>query len=255
MTNQLQPQDEKTVFTKELIFKILSVAIKLAVIVGVIIGVYATSATPGTPITSGNYMASRKYLFFTIQSNLTIAATLGAFLVLDIINFVKEKQGKAKIEIPNCLMIIKQLFTVAIMLTFLVFWLILAPGMVAAGSGAYLVTASNIFCHTLVPLLALADWLLFYNKCNPKKWEFIYGISMPLYYVAFTYICDACGVIFTGEDTVPYFFFNYKIYSWFSIGDGKFGVFYWIVILVLLVLGLSWVISFLKKTVVKKYGN
>ena len=65
-------------------------------------------------------------------------------------------------------------------------------------------------------------------------------------------ICYGLNVDFGGGQRFPYFFLDFLTNGWFNIGDGKFGVFYWIVILILYVIGLSFLIMFIKNIIKKK---
>lgn len=84
---------------------------------------------------------------FTIQSNLWIATLCAVFLVMDIFfkNTIK----------PLWLHVLKFMFTVSILLTYIVFSILLAP-LVEID---YLLSLSNIFLHTVTAILALMDFL------------------------------------------------------------------------------------------------
>lgn len=239
------------------ITKYLSLIIKILIVISVIVGIVATSGA--TRVTSDaetaestGFMAGTTFLYFTIQSNLTIGAICLVFAVIEIVNLIKEKQGKPLLVIPNWLRTVKFVFTVAITLTFLVFSLILSPTFFISGTASYLWSASNIFCHNLTPILAILDWLLYDYVYKSNKYSFIYGIIMPLYYVAFAYICDAFKVQFQPGMTVPYFFFDYHTLGWFRIDASGIGAAYWIALLVLMVFGIGWVLMWGKNKVAAK---
>src|SRR5574344_505747 len=137
--------------------------LRLCITVFMIAGVTSSAS-------DGGFMTVNPLLFFTIQSNITIGLISFAFFVIDVIGFIKKKE----IEIPRWLYALKFLFTVAITLTFLVYWCMLMPTMVAAGMASYLKSAGNIFCHTLVPIFAIADWVLFGGKYREKKYSFLW---------------------------------------------------------------------------------
>lgn len=196
----------------------------------------------------GGFMSINALLYFTIQSNITIAAVAFAFFVIDILCLIKKKEY----QIPRCLYIIKFLFTVAISLTFLVFWTMLAPTI----AGSYLYSLQNVTCHTAVPVLAIIDWLLFSDGFESKKFDFLYGTAMPLYYLAFSMICSFSGIVFDERGTkVPYFFLDYEQNTWFSIGNGKIGVFYWIIVVVCIVLIISIVLLKAHSAILKRRNN
>ena len=116
----------------------------------------------------------------------------------------------------------------------------------------YISTLSNVGCHTLVPLFAIVDWLVFDGKYRNKKYEFLYGVIMPIYYLVFSMICSTQNVDFGRGAKVPYFFLDYYANGWFTIGNGKLGVFWWIWIVVVIVVGISLLLMWGKNAIYKK---
>jgi len=82
---------------------------------------------------------------------------------------------------------------------------------------------------------------------------------MPLYYLGFWVVCVLLGVRFVGIDGVesvaPYFFLDFEANGWISIGNGKIGVVYWMGIVLLLVIGMSFGTYKLKLMTLKKRGE
>lgn len=195
---------------------------------------------------SGSFMGNAiALLYFTIQSNITITAIVAVFLVFEIIAYVKGKN-----YITNGWKIAKYAFTVAIMLTFLVFFVVLLPN--AAFGSSYIFSYNNMSVHLLVPLLALADFLIFDKDIKFKKSEPLYGTAMPIYYLIFSLICSVCGVKFgTADMHVPYFFLDYKKLGWFSFENGM-GVVYWVILLTGVVIGIGYALAFFAKLCNKK---
>lgn len=219
----------------------VSCVLELLVAIFMVIGVVDTA-------NGSDFMSKGVILYFTIQSNITIAAVCFAFFVIQVVGFVKKKT----VEIPKWLYVLKFLFTVAITLTMLVFWCMLMPTM-AGEHPEYIYNLGNLMCHTFVPLLAIIDWLLFSRGYKGGKYDLFWGTAMPLYYLAFSMICSVSGVTFDPQGSkVPYFFLNYEELSWFQIGNGKFGVFYWILIIVVIVLGLSAALFYGQRAIEKK---
>ncbi len=167
------------------------------------------------------------FLYFTIQSNLAIAAVCLAFFALD-------AAAKGRHTVPQGLYALKFVFTVSILLTFTVFALLLAPLMPAS----YLVSPANIFLHNVTPLLALADFLLCGTGFHGRKRHVLYGMLPPLGYAAAALALSQTGMRFNG-DLVPYFFLNYEKLGWFKLGGEGIGVFYWIVLIAALVAALG----------------
>lgn len=220
--------------------KYWSFIIKSLLIIAGIIGLIATFGSSG-------FMSASALLFFTVQSNIWIITIVLVFLVIEIIEMVKHKK-----IIPNWLKTIKYVFTVAITLTFVVFSLLLTPEMIISGNAAYLLSIGNICVHNLVPILAIIDWLLFDEEYKSNKKSFLFGIIMPLYYCIFALVASTIPLNFGEGKKVPYFFFDYEANTWFGLGNGKFGTFYWIALLVGVVFGLSWILMFAKNKILAR---
>lgn len=223
----------------------LPIILKSVLIVLAIVGVCDTAGF------GGDFMSSAAFTFFTVQSNLWIAAICAVFLVFNILSVAKKKE----IVIPNWLRLIKFVFTVAITLTFVVFSLMLSPSMIASGMASYLGTPSNICLHNLVPLIAIADWTLYDYPTKSNKCTFLLGAIMPLYYLVFALVGSVTGVDFGGGAKVPYFFLDYEANGWFDIGSCKFGVFYWIIILVVAVLAMGLGFIAIKNAMAKRMNG
>lgn len=206
----------------------VTLALKFVIIIGCIIGVCDTAGMGS----GDDFMSAAAFLFFTVQSNLWIAAISIPFIVYDI----KRLKGE-KVVVPQWVYKIKFIFTVAITLTFLVFSLMLSPQMIATGYVSYLYSMSNIFLHNLVPICAIIDWSLNDYECKTGPKYLLYGAIMPLLYYIFAMIASVSGVDFGNGARVPYFFMEYYTYGWFRIGNGGIGTAYWFILLVGVVLG------------------
>lgn len=212
----------------------IGVILKIGVVVSCILGLYFSCST-NPKATIGPMM-----LYFTIQSNIWIAFICAVFLIIDLLT-------KGNRNIGNWLYVIKFMFTVAIMLTFLVFAVMLSPLM----PKSFLLSPPNIFLHNITPILALIDFLICdYGYVSSKK-HILFGLLMPLYYIVFALSLSFAGVKFNGE-IVPYFFFNYQELGWLTIGGGKMGVIYWFLILFVLLLIVGTILLKLKDIRYKK---
>lgn len=219
---------------------LFSILIKTLIIVFCVLGVASTATGEG-------YMAQKLFLYFTVQSNIWIAVISLIFLIIDII-----KLKKPNLQIPNILYLIKFMFTVAITLTFLVFSVMLTPTLIVQGTGWYLRTLENICLHNIVPILAIIDFCLYDYKFVTKKSTFVWGITMPLYYLCFALISSFSGADFGDGAKVPYFFLDYQANGWFNLGNGKFGVIYWLIVILILVIVISLVLVWIKNKINKK---
>lgn len=217
---------------------IWSVVIKSLLLILGIVGLITT-------LMGASFMGKlQSFLYFTIQSNITIMIMIAIFLISDILQYTK---GKGFTN-TNGWRIAKFVFTVAITVTFLVFFLVLAPTGISL---KYLFSLNNLCVHAFVPILAIIDFIIFDYEIKLERIKPIWGIAMPLYYAFFSLICSFAGVAFgvdaDGADIiVPYFFLNYKKYGWFSIDDGL-GVAYWIVIMTIFMSGLSFLLAYFIK--------
>lgn len=210
----------------------VSITVKTVLLIIGIIGVLLT-------LSADTFMGSIKgFLYYTIQSNVTILMMAAIFLIADIIRLCTGKE-----IINKFLLCLKFIFTVAIFVTFLIFFAVLAPSLKIE----YLLSYENLSVHMLVPLIAFADFLIFDNTINLSGAKPLWGIAMPVYYLIFSLIGSVSGFDFNGA-IVPYFFLDYTELGWFS-EKGKMGVLYWIIIFTVLIIGLSYLIAFLAKLV------
>jgi hypothetical protein len=195
---------------------LLGVVLKIGVILSCAVGIFSSLIMIKSGFMSSNIM----FLYFTTQSNLWVAAICLVFLVIDL-------RQKGHRKIPDALYIIKYMFTVSALLTFIVFSVLLSSLLPAS----YLLTPSNIFLHNLTPILAAADFIVcdYGYRSNPE--HAFYAVIMPLAYALFSFVLSTYNVIFPGGATVPYFFLDYQKFGWFSISSNGIGVAYWIVLI------------------------
>ncbi len=191
-------------------------------------------------------MAVKTFLYYTTQSNIAIGVVCLVFGILDVLSYL----GK-KVQIPRWLNVVKFATTVAITLTFIVFWTMLVPVQLK-DSLDYLLSVDNILCHTLVPIFAVVDWLLNSQKYVDKKHDFLWSVSTPLAYFVFAMVVASYNVDFGYGARVPYFFLDFYQYGWFNISTFPFGVFWWILIVLCLVLGIGALLMQAKKLCNKK---
>ena len=161
---------------------------------------------------------------FTIQSNLWIGITSLVFLILIL-------KWKDESKIPRWLYHIKFMFTVDIMLTYLVFAVLLSPLM----SLRFLTSTANFFQHNLTSILALLDFLITDPKFVSKGKHVWLSLLPTLAYAIYFFTSYAI----TGIMPVAYFFLDYKKLGWFTIGDAGIGVGLWTLLLcgLLLIIG------------------
>ena len=176
------------------------------------------------------------FCFFTVQSNIFIIAISLIFLVNEIVVLVTNKGF-----INQTLRHIKYVATVAITVTFLVFFTMLAPLM----GVDYLLSFNNFSLHAIVPMLAIIDFIIFDTDINLTYPNSLLATIAPISYVLFVYI-GACFKLQYGENLYyPYFFLDFET-NGFLFEKGM-GVIPWIIILLIGICGLGCLYCFIIK--------
>ncbi len=216
---------------KTTIESILKIAIKVAIIVVGVLGIVLSAS-------SDSFMGNGYvFMFFTVQSNLTIMGISLVFLVNDIRMMFKKESF-----LNNILYLIKYTFTIAILITFLVFFIMLAPTL----GVDYLLSFKNFSLHAIVPVLALIDFFVFDKDINLTYRNSLVGTLMPIYYLLFFLIGIPLNFTYTSDGLkAPYFFLNYEEIGWFAITDKGPGVFIYVLILLALIVLLGFLFTFL----------
>lgn len=220
--------------------KILSkIIIKAALVVVGILGIIFTAQ-------SSTFMGGGSvFFFFTVQSNIFIIAMTLIFLINEIVQLITKKSF-----INQTFLFIKYVATVAITVTFLVFFTMLAPLM----GVDYLLSFNNFSLHAIVPILAIVDFILFDTDINLTYSNSLFATIAPISYVIFVYI----GAIFKlqyGENLYyPYFFLDFEKNGF--LFEKGFGIIPWILILLAGICGLGFLyclfIKLRQKAIAKK---
>jgi hypothetical protein len=217
-------------------FKI-SLGLKALIIVAGLLGVILTVTGKGA------LSGPEKFLYFTIHSNIyaIILAIVG--LVLSMIRILKGVHLNNRVYY-----VFKFIGVISISLTGIVFCSILAP---LNPNVAF--TFEHILTHVVVPLTSITDFLIDEKNYKLKHWDLSYPPLFPLSYFAFASIAYVCNVDFGGGVNYPYFFLNWGSPAGafgFSKEPPFIGVFYWVIVLLVLVLfmeyfylKLSWLIN------------
>ena len=170
--------------------RIRSYILKSIVIISAVVGTILSALNR-----TGEFMAGKKvFMYFTIQSNIAIAliCMIGIYLLM---------RDKA---VGNAWRIIKFVGTVAITLTGVVFAAVLAPTL---GDKAW--NVHNTFTHVVVPIAAVADFLVTTAGVGIKRRNVFFVIIPPLLYAIYAGIGYAAGWEFSGGTNYPYFFLNW----------------------------------------------
>lgn len=199
---------------------------RLALCLLALAGLYSTM------FAGGGFMGTGSLSYYTIQSNLwALGVTLAALALMLL--------GVAE---PDWFKLLRFVLAVAILVTFLVFWTMLAPMM----PPAYLPSLSNLSLHTLVPLLLLADTLFCDRGLPPTKKQVLFCVLPPVWYLLFAMVrAEVSDRVFADGSRYPYWFLDVDKLGWFRLWGGV-GVFYWVLVVVALVLGLGYLLRWLK---------
>ena len=217
------------------VFKtVLKIALKASLAIVGILGIIFTAQ-------SSAFMGGGSvFFFFTVQSNIFIIVMSLLFLVNDVMLLVNKKSF-----VNQTLLLIKYVATVAITITFIVFFTLLAPLM----GVDYLLSFNNFSLHAIVPILAIVDFILFDTDINLTYKNSLLATIAPISYVVFVYI----GAIFKlryGENLYyPYFFLDFEKNGFFF--EKGFGIIPWIIILLAGICGLG----FLYRLIIKLRQN
>lgn len=215
--------------------KILSILIKLALIVIGTLGVIFTASMAG-----GFMGTSYTFHYFTVQSNVTIIAIIAVFLINELL---------PKKFVNQIFYYIKFVFTIAITITFIVFFAVLLP--TGALSTSYILSFNNFSLHAIVPILAIVDFFLFDTDIDMTYPKSMFGLGMPLYYLAYYFIGLPLGFVY-GKNvdgtniTAPYFFLNFDESGVF-FEKGTVGVVPWCIILGVAMAGLCLLFALLMR--------
>ena len=221
------------------VFKtVLKIALKASLAIVGILGIIFTAQ-------SSAFMGGGSvFFFFTVQSNIFIIVMSLLFLVNDVMLLINKKSF-----VNQTLFMIKYVATVAITITFIVFFTLLAPLM----GVDYLLSFNNFSLHAIVPILAIIDFILFDTDINLTYKNSLLATIAPISYVVFVYI----GAIFKlryGENLYyPYFFLDFEKNGFFF--EKGFGIIPWIIILLAGICGLGFLYCLIIKLRQKSLSN
>jgi len=170
--------------------KTVSYILKLIVILSAVVGTVLSSRAGSNSFMGGN----RVFMFFTIQSNIAVAAVCAAGTLLLM-------RGR---PIPYAWYVVKLVGTVSITLTGVVFSVMLVP---LLGDKAW--TVHNTLTHAIVPVAAVADFFVTVSGTKIRKKDIVYVLVPPFFYVVYAGIGYVKGWEFLKGLNYPYFFLNW----------------------------------------------
>ncbi len=205
------------------------------------------------------YSGPQFLTFFTNLSNIFIDVVMLVFLAQD---FSMLKSG-GKRPLSNGWYVVKFMATISITLTFLVYLLLLAPTNEGGIFASYFRKGGGSFCvHFVTPVLAILDFMLYDYRMESSRKHVLFAVIPPLCYVGFVIILAVCGMRWYGDMYAPYNFLNFGAETgWFGFDLSQMsshtlgiGVFYMIVVLLLIFLGIGSFYLALKERRRKRYG-
>ncbi|MEV6815611.1 Pr6Pr family membrane protein [Micromonospora sp. NPDC051296] len=149
-----------------------AVAVRVAVVISVLAGIVLTALGPAT--------VTGLLPYFTIQSNIAVGLVAG---------YAAWRAWQGRPAPPAA---VKGAVTFYITITALVYHLVLAnpasPFAMPAPDRALDEAVGNQFLHTVVPLLAVADWLLLDRRGRLRLRYALWWLAFPLGYLGFALV-------------------------------------------------------------------
>ena len=210
---------------------IIKIVIKAALVTAGVLGIVLTAQS--TEFMGGGSV----FFFFTVQSNIFIMLISLLFLINEVELLISKKN-----YINQVFLHIKYVATVAITVTFLVFFTMLAPLM----GMDYLLSFKNFSLHAIVPILAITDFFLFDTDIQLTYKSSLLATIPPVCYVAFVYIGAIFKIQYAKDLYYPYFFLNIDTNGFF-FEKGTMGIIPWIIILLGFIIGLGCLYCLLMK--------
>lgn len=173
------------------------------------------------------------YVYFTNLSNYLCIAVMLFELVQ-----TANRKGDGYVRLSPA---VKFISVTAILLTFFVFNFLLAGAADRDPLSNFKVT--SIIFHTVLPLMFVADWILFYEH-RKVKWTYpLYSMIFPLVYLAFVYV-RAWMVNFDANTPLlyPYFFLDLD-------QQGTGGVVRWCCILLVAFVALGYILMGIDRSI------
>ncbi|MDR0446061.1 MAG: Pr6Pr family membrane protein [Oscillospiraceae bacterium] len=149
-------------------------------------------------------------LYYTVQSNILVLLMLGALLVKTALAVRRDGLNGSSSFFER----LSAIITLAITVTFVLYWALLAPLMMGPG----LIAFGNLQVHGITPLLMLIDYFMFTKPGKLKKYDPLLFAAVPLaYFIQATIIgFTSSKPLFFGS-RFPYFFIDFD-----QIGAGVF---------------------------------
>lgn len=205
--------------------KFVSYVLKTVVVLSAAIGTIMSYFAGRDSFMGGSVV----FMYFTIQSNIAIA-------IICAIGLCKLMKGS---DVSKVWYAVKFVGTVAITLTGLVFGFVLAPTL---GSQAW--NIQNTLTHLVVPVAAVIDFFVTSSVNEIRKRNVVLVTIPPILYAIYAGIGYVKGWQFAAGYNYPYFFLNWgsKAGAFGFTNELPFmGTAWWILLLLILLIGVGFV--------------
>jgi uncharacterized membrane protein YhdT len=158
----------------------------------------------------GRSLSLSNLMYYTMQSNILAVFLFGLLLCKTIKSYVRE----GKYGATGFFARFEMVCVVDLLLTFVVYWVILAPLALITTDSYNLWTFENLSVHLLAPLFCLIDYRLF-SESGHLKYRDVYAVLIfPFLYLAFTSAAGFMGYVYRVSSDgrpvhFPYFFYDY----------------------------------------------
>jgi len=155
--------------------------------------------------------------YYTMQSNILAIILFGMLTVRTAMGLREGRRGSA-----GYFARFEMICTVDILLTFVVYWVMLAPMMFTMGEEYSMWAFDNLAVHGVTPLLCLLDYILFTQPRHLKYRDLYLVSTFPLAYVALTSLAGLLGYVYHVSQAdglpvrFPYFFYDFDRIGLFS---------------------------------------
>jgi hypothetical protein len=170
-------------------------------------------------VMSGN-IQGKQLMYYTIQSNILALILFGllSYKTFTDIRKTGDAKGVGSMGGAGYYTRFEMVCVVDLLLTLVVFWALLAPTMFTMGSGMNLWSFANLALHLFVPLMCLADYLLFGKRGQLKYCDVYYVLIYPYFYLLFTTTAGLSGYVYrVSADGAPVHF-PYFFIDWSQMG-------------------------------------
>ena len=159
---------------------------------------------------SGGGLRVRTLAYYTMQSNVLAIVLFSVLFVRTATALRNSRTGGA-----GFFSRFEMVCVIDIMLTFIVFWVLLAPTIFTMAEDYRMWSFENLAVHAITPLLCLVDYILFSEPRHLKYRDVFFVVIFPLAYLLGTSLAGLMGYVYTVSLSdglpvrFPYFFYDF----------------------------------------------